>query len=144
MIQTLYRQLIDAWNNRNASAFGSLFSDDGICIGYDGSEMFGTQEISSSLAAIFRDHPTAKYVSIIRDTKNLGNNLQLVRAHVGMLPPNRSTIDGSKNAIQILVARIDKGTARIILFQNTPAQYHGRPEMQEKLTRELQQAADKL
>lgn len=142
--QSLYKQLIDAWNNRNASAFGALFANDGICIGYDGSEMFGKQEISSSLATIFRDHPTAKYVSMIRGTKNLDGDLLLLRAHVGMLPPNKSAIDGSKNAIQVMVARINKGAERIILFQNTPAQYHGRPEMQEKLTKELQQVADKM
>jgi len=144
MTHALYKQLIDAWNNRNASAFGGLFAEDGLCIGYDGSEMFGKQEISSSLATIFKGHATAKYVSIIRDIKNLDDNLQMIRAHVGMLPPNKSTIDGSKNAIQVMVARVDKGTEHIILFQNTPAQYHGRPEMQEKLTRELQQVAEKL
>jgi len=142
--QMLYRQLIDAWNNRDASAFGALFADDGICIGYDGSEMLGKQVISASLTTIFKDHATAKYVSVIRDTKILDDIFLLVHANVGMLPPGKSTIDKSKNAIQLMLAHIRNGAPRIVLFQNTPAQYHGRPAMQEKLTRELQQVADNL
>jgi hypothetical protein len=31
---------------------------------------------------------------------------------------------------------------RIVLFQNTPAQFHGRPELVEEMTRELQAVAD--
>jgi len=144
IVENLYEQLIDAWNDRNAPSFGALFDDDGICIGYDGSEMFGQPAISNTLAAIFKDHVTAKYVTIIRETKKLDDNVQLLRAHVGMIPPDKTIVDGSKNAIQVVVARIHKGAGRIILFQNTPAQYHGRPEMVENLTHELQQVADKL
>jgi uncharacterized protein (TIGR02246 family) len=136
--QFLYNQLIDAWNKRDASKFASSFTDDSICIGYDGSEMFGKQEILSSLSGIFKEHPTAKYVTIIRETKNFRDNLFLVRSHVGMLPPGKTIIDQTKNAIQVMIARIENNAAQIILFQNTPAQYHGRPELLEKLTQELQ------
>jgi uncharacterized protein (TIGR02246 family) len=141
--QQLYHQLINAWNSRDASAFANLFAYDGVCIGYDGSEMHGREEISTSLAAIFKNHPTAKYVSIVREVKLLGGDLCLVRAHVGMLPPGKTTVDSTKDAIQVMIVRADKQAGLIILFQNTPAQYHGRPEVLGKLTQELQAIADK-
>jgi hypothetical protein len=34
------------------------------------------------------------------------------------------------------------GQWRIVLFQNTPAQFHGRPSLVEEMTRELQAVAD--
>jgi uncharacterized protein (TIGR02246 family) len=139
----LYNQLIEAWNHRDAGKFSKLFSEASICIGFDGSEMNGRSAIFSQLSEIFANHPTARYVTIIRETKMLANDVVLVRAHVGMIPPNGHKIDSSKNAIQILIARILDNTQEIISFQNTPAQYHGRPEAQIELTAELQKVADR-
>jgi uncharacterized protein (TIGR02246 family) len=139
----LYNQLIEAWNHRDAGKFSKLFSDASICIGFDGSEMNGRNAILSQLSEIFANHPTARYVTIIRETKMLANDIALVRAHVGMIPPNGNKIDSSKNAIQIMIARINDNAAEIISFQNTPAQYHGRSEAQVELTTELQKVADK-
>jgi hypothetical protein len=41
------------------------------------------------------------------------------------------------NAVQSLVAVKNAGEWRIALFQNTPAQFHGRPELVQELTEEL-------
>jgi uncharacterized protein (TIGR02246 family) len=138
----LYHQLIDAWNHRDASKFSALFMDDSICIGFDGSEMNGKNVILLQLSKIFTDHPTARYVTIIRKTQMLANDVVLVRAHVGMIPPGKHDIDPAKNAIQVMIARIQGNSGKILLFQNTPAQYHGRPEAQNELTAELQKTAD--
>lgn len=140
--QRLYNQLIDAWNNRDALTFANCFTGNSICIGFDGSEMFGETEILSNLSKIFKDHPTARYVTIVREVRELPGDMALVRAHVGMIPSNKFSVEPGKNAVQVMIAGIDNGIEKIILFQNTPAQLHGRPEAQEKLTRELQQAAD--
>ena len=56
-----------------------------------------------------------------------------------MVPPGKSELDPSKNAIQALVARKD-GDWRIVLYQNTPAQFHGRPELVQQMTTELEEA----
>ena len=51
-----------------------------------------------------------------------------------MLGADKGDVD---NAIQSLVA-VKQGTDwKIALFQNTPAQFHGRPEVAEALTEEL-------
>jgi uncharacterized protein (TIGR02246 family) len=140
---TLYKHLIDAWNTRNADQFAELFSQDAICIGFDGSEMTGKSEIRSQLSGIFNDHPTASYITLIRETKELAGNVVMIRAHVGMIPPGKKKIDPKKNAVQVTTARISGRSGEIILFQNTPAQYHGRAEDQKILTRQLQNEFDK-
>jgi len=43
---------------------------------------------------------------------------------------------------QTVVPEHDEGRWRIVLLQNTPAQFHGRPELVEDMTRELQTVAD--
>ena len=48
-------------------------------------------------------------------------------------------INPAVNAIQSLVAVTRDGRWRIALFQNTPAQFHGRPELAQQLTEELRQ-----
>jgi len=45
------------------------------------------------------------------------------------------------NAVQSLVAERDRDGWRIVLFQNTPAQYHGRPHLVEQHTAELEALA---
>lgn len=52
-------------------------------------------------------------------------------------------IDQAVNTIQSLIAVKDNGIWFISLFQNTPAQLHGRPELTEALTEELQHEVQK-
>jgi uncharacterized protein (TIGR02246 family) len=138
-IAALYEQLLDSWNRRDASAFAALFDDEGQSIGFDGSPMSGRDEIAKMLGQIFADHVTATYVAKIRDIRLLAPDVALLRAVVGMVPPGQSDINPAVNAIQTLVAVNHGGEWRIALLQNTPAQFHGRPEMAEALSRELRE-----
>jgi hypothetical protein len=54
-----------------------------------------------------------------------------------MVPRRTRTLNPAVNAIQSLVARAASDGWRIVLLQNTPAQYHGRPEAVDALTAEL-------
>jgi len=56
-----------------------------------------------------------------------------------MIPPGSSDINPAVNAIQTLTAIKQDGQWSIALFQNTPAQFHGRPDLSEALTAELRQ-----
>jgi uncharacterized protein (TIGR02246 family) len=136
-VRNLYQQLIQSWNNRDAKNFAGLFANDALCIGFDGSQMNGRQEIESALMPIFKDHPTASYRFMVRDVKSVVEYVYILHAHVGMIPPGKSNIDPTKNAIQCLVARSANNKLEIVLFQNTPAQFHGRPDLTEKLNKEL-------
>lgn len=138
-IAALYALLLDSWNRRDASAFAALFDDEGQSIGFDGSPMSGRDEIAATLGQIFADHVTATYVARIRGIRLLAPDVALLRAVVGMVPPGQSDINPAVNAMQTLVAVNRAGEWRIALLQNTPAQFHGRPEMADALTQELRQ-----
>ncbi|HEY1386977.1 MAG TPA: SgcJ/EcaC family oxidoreductase [Ktedonobacterales bacterium] len=92
-IAALYRQLLDSWNRRDASAFAALFDDEGQSIGFDGSPMGGRDEIATTLGQIFADHVTASYVSKIRDIRLLAHDVALLRAVVGMILSGQSDIN---------------------------------------------------
>ena len=138
-VRRLYQQLLDSWNGRDADAFASSFAEDGHVIGFDGSQMAGQTEIASTLGQIFADHPTGSYVSKVRDVRLLSPDVALLRAIVGMVPHGRSDIEPALNAHQTLIATMLDGQWRITLFQNTPAQFHGRPDLVQQLTEELRQ-----
>lgn len=135
--EELFQQLHERWNARDADGFAALFEVEGHSIGFDGSEMHGRQEIASELGRIFADHETAAYVAKIRDVHILGPDLALLRAVVGMVSPGKADLNPDVNAIQTLLATRTAAGWRISLLQNTPAQYHGRPEVAEALTAEL-------
>jgi uncharacterized protein (TIGR02246 family) len=133
----LYQKLLDAWNRHDARAYAALFSDDGQVIGFDGSEMNGRDEIEQSLSAIFADHETGRYVAKVRSERTVADGVVLLTAVSGLVPAGQSDLNPELNALQTLVAKHDTGRWRIVLFQNTPAQFAGRPEEAEALTNEL-------
>ena len=136
-ILALYRRALEAWNQRDAEAFASLFAPNGSCVGFDGSQMNGRKEIASGLAAVFADHQTAAYVAKLREVRGLGTGCALLRAVAGMVPPGASELNPALNAIQSLVVVRDADWPRVAMLQSTPAAFHGRPQLGEQLTAEL-------
>ena len=135
----LYRQLLQAWNDRDAGAYARLFSADGSIVGFDGSCADGKNEIEAHLAPIFADHPTAAYVGKVRAVRELGPGSVLLRAVAGMIPPGKTSLMPERNAIQTLIASSQSdGDWKIEMFQNTPARFDGSPNEADKLTRELE------
>lgn len=135
----LYQQLLEAWNNRNARGMAELFTEEGESIGFDGSQSIGRDEIFSHLKSIFEHHPTAKFVSKVKGVRFLASDIAILRAIAGMVPPGYSDLNPSVNTHHTLVIIKTEGNWRIQLFQNTPAQFHGRPELVEQMTEELRQ-----
>lgn len=138
-IQSLYRKLIDAWNKRDAQGIATLFAEQGVQIGFDGSKVVGQKEILSHLAPIFEEHPTPPFVTKVKDIRLLGTEAAILHAIAGMIPPGKTDIEPTVNAHQSLVIGKKEDEWRIELFQNTPAQFHGRPELVEEMTEELRQ-----
>jgi uncharacterized protein (TIGR02246 family) len=142
-VASRYEQLIDGWNARDAEQFAEPFAESGTAIGFDGSEMSGRDAIAAELERIFDDHQMAAYVAKVRILRLLCPDVALLRSVVGMIRPGGSAVDRDKNAHQTVLAVNDGQEWRIVLLQNTPAQYHGRPELVEELTAELQHVADR-
>jgi uncharacterized protein (TIGR02246 family) len=137
LARDLYARLIEAWNAHDADAFADLFAADGVSIGFDGSQATG-EEIRRHIGAVFADHETAAYIARVREVRALGSDVVLLRAIVGMVPPGGDAVNPDANALQSLVAARSGEEWRIALFQNTPAQYHGRPEAVEEHTAEIE------
>lgn len=138
-VRCLHQQLLERWNARDGDGLAALFAVDGNLVGFDGSTVDGQAQIKAHLLEIFADHQTAAYVGKVRGVHQLCDGVALLRAVVGMVPPGQSDINPATNAIQALVAVEQDGQWRVALFQNTPAAFHGRPELSHQLTQELRQ-----
>lgn len=136
-VKELYLRLVEGWNARDAAAMAAALEPDALVIGYDGSQMFGREEVTNQLGEIFADHRTAAYLTKVRSVKPLGARAALLHAVVGMVPQDGTEIMSELNAIQTVVAYRGDGGWSVALFQTTPAQFHGRPDLSEALTAEL-------
>jgi uncharacterized protein (TIGR02246 family) len=136
-IEKLHSELLTSWNKQDAKGIASLFLDNGNLIGFDGSQINGQNQIETELTQIFANHKTARYVWKVKEVRLLNSEVALLRAIVGMVPPGKKDINPATNAIQSLIAVKLNNNWKISLFQNTPAQFHGRPELVEEMTKEL-------
>jgi uncharacterized protein (TIGR02246 family) len=139
-IESLYRALLGGWNRRNSNEMAALFTGDGFIIGFDGSSHNGQEEIRSQLGQIFADHPTPAFVAKIRTVRFLSPEVGVLRGVASMVAPGQRDIISAANAVQTIIAVKNGGRWRIAMFQNTPAAFHGRPELSEELTEELRRA----
>ena len=134
---TVYTRLLEAWNDRNAQAFAALFAEDGVAIGFDGSEMRGRSAMVAELTRIFDSHQTAMYVAIVREVREL-RGAAVVRALAGMVPRGKKDLNPATNALQTAVlASKPTGGFEIVLFQNTPTALHESAALREQYTAEL-------
>lgn len=138
-VRALYARLLDAWNQRSAAAMAEPFAEDGEMVGYDGSQITGRAAIAAHLAPIFADHPTPAYVAKVKAVRFPAPDVAILRAIAGMVPPGQSRVEPTLNTHQTVIAVKCDGHWQVLLFQNTPAQYHGRPELVQAMTEELQQ-----
>lgn len=135
----LYSRLVHAWNHHDATAFSALFAKNGIAIGFDGTQLVGQKDIDAAINNIFQDHVTSTYITKVRDIRGVTKDVMLLRAVVGMIPPGEYDLNPSMNAVQTMLAFKGIEGWQVVLFQNTPAKYDGRPEAREELTKELRE-----
>lgn len=138
-IRGLYHRVLDGWNRDSAEDFAAPFAEDGEVIGFDGSESKGRSSIAEEMSRIFAGHDTGSYVGKVRTVRSVGPRASVLRAVAGMVPAGQSDLEPTLNTVQTLVAEQIEGEWRVVLYQNTPAQFHGRPELVESLTEELRQ-----
>jgi uncharacterized protein (TIGR02246 family) len=136
-VRALHRAILEGWNAQDASAFAAPFAEDGEVIGFDGSQVAGRAQIETEMATIFADHATGRYVGITRSVRQLGADVALLHAVSGVVPAGAYAIQPELNAIQSVVAQRQAEGWRVIMYQNTPAAFHGRPELADALTDEL-------
>ena len=133
----LYARMIEAWDKRNARDFALQFAADGTLVGFDGSQVNGQLDIGAHLTEVFTHHQTPRYVTIVRDVRQIANDVTLLRANTGLIPAGKNDIDPALNAVQSMVAVQKSATWKIALFHNTPAKLDMRPELAKQLTEQL-------
>jgi uncharacterized protein (TIGR02246 family) len=139
-VKVLYRNLIQAWNNRNALEMADQFTEKGELIGFDGSLEIGRDTIFAHVQPIFADHPTPPFITVVKEVRQLSTEVVRLRAIAGMIPPGKTEIAPQLNTHQTMIAVKENGQWRVELFQNTPAQFHDRPELVKQMTKELRRA----
>jgi uncharacterized protein (TIGR02246 family) len=142
-VRALFEAVIAAWNSRDADAFAAAFTEGGSMVGFDGSQAVGPEDVRGHLAPVFADHPTASYVARVDEVRALTPDVALLRATVGMVPPDEAAVNPAVNALQVVVGqRTSAGTWRLASLQTTPAQYHGQPDAVAAHTAAMQQLVD--
>jgi uncharacterized protein (TIGR02246 family) len=141
-VRALYDGLITGWNDHDGAAMAAPFADDGVVIGFDGSLNSGRETIGAEMARIFADHETGRYAVKVRSIRAVGSGAMILQAIAGLVLPGKTAINPETNSHQTVVAERRDGRWQVVLFQNTPAQFHGRPELVDEMTQELQAAAD--
>jgi uncharacterized protein (TIGR02246 family) len=136
-IRSLYDRLMAGWNGRNAAEMAAPFAEDGELIGYDGSQVTAKKEIEAHVGEVFAHHMTPPYITQVKSVRLLGADAAILRAIAGMIPPGQTELEPKLNAWHTLVAVKQGGEWQIALFQNTPAQFHGRPDLVQAMTDEL-------
>jgi uncharacterized protein (TIGR02246 family) len=139
LILALYQLVLQQWNKRNAAGMTGLFATNGSLIGFDGSVLKGQKEIYAVLDEIFSNFPTAAYISIVKDVQVLSDSTGMLQSVVGMVASGANDISPEVNAVQCMTAVKENDQWRIMLLQNTPAAFHGRPELSEQLSNDLRQ-----
>ena len=127
-IRELYESLVEHWNQHDAVGFAARFEEEGFIIGFDGTEHNGRVQIETEIGQIFADHQTGSYVGTVREIRVLTDDVAVLRAVAAIVPAGATEIKPETNALQTIVARCRDEWWRIAIFQNTPAQIHGRPE----------------
>ncbi len=139
-ILALYQQKIDGWNAGDGKAFAAPYTDDSDYIGFDGTYLKGRQEIASLHQMLFDTFiKGSRLVGKIRSIRFLTPNIAILVAVGGTVMAGQSDIDPERNSIHMLVAIKQNGKWHFTAFQNSRAQFIGRPEVAKALTDELRQ-----
>ncbi|HEX8730244.1 MAG TPA: SgcJ/EcaC family oxidoreductase [Ktedonobacterales bacterium] len=141
-VRALYADLLRCWNSEDAARFASLFAEDGTIIIYDGTLLSGRAEIAAQFGTIFRRFDTPTFVQIVRKVRFISPDMAILYGAVGMYSLPQLLINPTLNAVQTLMAQRSQGEWRIAHFQNTRADFPGRPDLVAAMTRALQREAD--
>ena len=99
-VRSLYRDLLDAWNQRDAEGFAAAFVENGSTIGFDGSQHDGRETIAREIGSIFANHQTGKYVGKVRDVQLVTADVAILRAVSAIMPAGQLDLNPATNALQ--------------------------------------------
>ena len=139
-IRTLYQQMMEGWNKGSGNDFAAPFTDDSDFVGFDGTYLKGCQEIASFHQELFdRFVKGSRLVGKIRSIRFLSPDIAIMIAVGRTVMAGQSDIEPERNSIHTLAAVKRDSKWQFTAFQNSRAQFIGRPEQSQALTEELRQ-----
>jgi uncharacterized protein (TIGR02246 family) len=140
IIRTLYQQTIDGWNQGSGDAFAAPYSEDSDFVGFDGTYLKGRQQIASFHQMLLDKFlKGSRLIGKIRSIRFIAENVAIMIAVGGTVMAGQSDIEPERNSIHTIVAVKRDNNWYFTAFQNSRAQYIGRPEESQALTEELRQ-----
>jgi len=139
-VRSLYGELLRSWNKRDARGFAAHFTDAGRFVGFDGCDASGRPAIEIEVSGLFELATPRPYIGLVREVQLLMEDVALVSAAAGVYLPGGYRVDPSVNTLQTLVSLRERGRWRVASYQCTPAVFHGRPELANQLTLDLDRA----
>lgn len=137
-IRSLYERMIDGWNKGSGQAFAESFTMDGDLVGFDGTHLKGRAQIASFHQNLFDTFVKgSRLVGKVRSVRFLSPSIGIMHSVGGTVMAGQSDIDPERNSIQTSVVTKSNDKWSIAAFQNTRAQYIGRPDLCQALTEEL-------
>lgn len=106
-------------------------------IGFDGSQIIGKAAIAEAMSKISSTMPQALTLESFAACENSSAMERSFALSNGVVPAGDDDVRPELNAMQSLVAEQGHDGWRVILHHNTPAAFHGRPDLAEALTEEL-------
>jgi uncharacterized protein (TIGR02246 family) len=131
--------MIDGWNKGDGDSFASPFAEDGDLVGFDGTHLNGRQQIASFHQQLLDTYVKgSRLVGKIRNVRFLTPDVAIMHVVGGTIMKGQTDIEPERNSIHTLVFKKVNGDKWCVAaFQNTRAQYIGRPDMSNELTEEL-------
>lgn len=138
VIHTLYQQTIDGWNTGSGDAFAAPYTDDSDFVGFDRTYLKGRQQIASFHQMLFDKFLKGScLIGKIRSIRFVTNDIAIMIAVGGTVMAGQSDIEPERNSIHTIVAvKRDSSNWYFTAFQNSRAQYIGRPEESQAFTSE--------
>lgn len=119
-VRALYGELMEGWNEGNATRFAAAFAEDGDLVAFDGTHLHGRRVIEGFHQQLF-----AKWVKGTRltgsvdDVRFLGPDLAVMHAIGGTIKRRKTKPARARDSIQTLVAIRTRDNWRLAAFQNT-------------------------
>jgi uncharacterized protein (TIGR02246 family) len=121
--------MIDGWNAGNGDAFAAPYTYDSDFIGFDGTYLKGRQQIASFHQMLFdKFFIGTRLIGKIRNIRFVTENVAIMIAVGGTVMAGQSDIEPERNSIHTIVAAKYDNYWYFTAFQNSRAQYIGRPE----------------
>jgi len=139
-IRALYARYLAGWNQRSGATVSSVFADDGDLVDLDGTVRSGRLTIAADMRRLFAEFATPTFVGLVRSVRSLADDVAVLHAVAGMVPPGTDQLDPALHSVHVLTAVEEAGRWKIAVLQSTPARFGGRADAVAALTAELEAA----